>query len=103
MFVEANEKLLEAFGVFGGLSAVLIKFVGQILGQLLSITSFALALLLSEILDYPPKNERHKFSSSCWLFKVGLVCMMTGLGGYLVKTSLPLALSHLKALGSNSD
>ncbi len=98
-FVAANDKLLEAFGVFGGLSAVLAHFGDQMLGQLVSVTSFALALLLLwETLDYPPKNERGNVSASCWLFKIGLVVMAIGLGGYLARTSLILALANLKFL-----
>lgn len=98
-FVRANDKLLEAFGVFAGLSAVLAHFGDQTLGQLVSVTSFALALLLLwETLDYPPKNEREHVSPSCSLFKIGLVVMVIELGGYLARTSLLLALAHLKFL-----
>lgn len=97
-FVEANDKLLEAFGVFGGLSAVIAHFANQILGQMVSVTSFALAfLLLWETLDYPPKDERGNVSSSCWIFRVGLFVMTIELGGYVVTTFLTIAFAHLKA------
>jgi hypothetical protein len=97
-FVEANDKLLEAFGVFGGISAVLAHFGNQIIVQLVSITSFALAvLLLWETLDYPPKGERGNVSSSCWIFRAGLFLMTIELGGYVVTIFLTVALAHLKA------
>lgn len=96
-FVKANDSLLAAFGVFAGLSAALVELHDTVIAYV----SFALAsLLLWEVLNYAPEEERRPSSLSCYGFKVGIILLMIGLSGYVAEGSLTFALSHLQLVST---
>ena len=98
-FVEINEKIIAAFGVFVGLSAALDGLVEKPQGQLLSAGCFAISiLLLWEMLNYPPKNSNRTVSATCWVFRFVLVVISFVMGAYLVKSVLTLASANLRTV-----
>jgi hypothetical protein len=82
-FIKANNYLLTAMGVFGGLTAFFTKIQPEEIGNLLAFWSFTIFFVLGwELYTKFPKLET--FNSRLVLFQLLLICLSITIFSYLL-------------------